>query len=330
MTDYDKASGEGTLRIRDLGTTVEYWVKPYYSSFWWTNLSFTVTANGSSTNYAVDFDGNAWVKVTSRTITSSQTTTFKLNTATGTSSLGGPTTHSVFLDRATVPPVPDPVTFSLLTDDTVRGTFTTTGDGGEPIDLWYIARHTSNTLTGATSFSAGSDRTIDFSGMTPGSTYYFWSRVHNSKGWSGWSAVRSVTMLRRPFAPSKPVLSNVDMMSLNIQSTDGANGGSAITLREFAYNTVNTTTGATIVTYDGNAPVTNLPPGRTLYFWTRTRNVYGISDWSPVASTTLIAGGTITDGGVVKRGVIWYNDAGVWRPCRPWGKVAGSWNKSAT
>lgn len=333
MVDYDKASGDGLLRIRDLGSVVEFWVKPAYSSFWWTDLDFNWTANGTTTAVKADFDGNAWKKVGSRTVSSSTTVTFKLLEATGTSSLGGPTTHSVEIDRGTVPPTPDPVVISLVTNTTLRTTFTDNGNGGVAIDLWQIARNTSNTVTGAQIISVGSDRLQDWTGLVSGTTQYFWARVHNAKGYSGWSSVRSVTMLRRPFPPSQPNLTSIEQTSLNVQATDGATGGSPITSREYRYGPDPSPlvgTGTTVV-YDGNAPAINLPPGRHLYFWARTINAYGASDWSPEAEVTLIAGATISDEfGVIRRAVPWVNVAGVWKVARPWGKIAGNWNKSAT
>ena len=326
MVDYDKASGLGTLRIRDLGSNIEFWAKPYYSDFWWDNLHFTSTTTASTNNHYVDFSGNSWVKVTTRTVSTSQTVTFKLVTATGTSSLGGPTTHSVYIDRATVPPAPDAPTVSNKTDTTMTVAFTNNGNGGDALDNWAIALST--TTTPSTTYYVGSDQRQDFTGLVPGQLYYMWSRVHNSKGWSGWSARTHTQMLRVPFAPTNLSLSNVEQQSLDMSFTDGNNGGAAVTSRQIAYNTSNTLTGATIISSDGSTHISGLLPGRRYYFWARTNNIIGNGNWSSAITTELIAGATITVGGVVKRAVPWVNDGGVWKVARPWVKAAGFWIES--
>lgn len=329
MADYDKASGLGTLRIRDLGSVIEFWVKPYYSDFWWEDLDFNWTANGTTTAVQVDFSGNAWKKVGSRTVTISTTVTFRLLEATGTSSLGGPTTHAVSISRGTIPQAPDPVTFSSKTATSLVASFTDNGNGGHVIDSRQIG-YAPNQPSGPTVIVA-SDGSTTISGLVAGQLYTFWARVHNSLGYSSWSSKSTVTMLRRPFPPSQPVLTLVEQTSLNIKATDGNNGGSAITARQFSYNTTNSHTGETVVDYDGDAPITGLSPGEKLYFWARTTNVYGTSDWSTGTQVTLIAGASVTDsGGVVRRAVPWVKVAGVWRVARPWGRLAGNWNKSAS
>lgn len=327
MTDYTKASGNGTLLIKDLGSTVEFWVKPYYSDFWWQNLSFTVTANGSSTNYAVDFSGNSWVKVTSRTISSSQTVTFKLNTATGTSSLGGPTTFSQYIDRGTAPPQPDAPTISSIGSTSVNASFTNNGNGGLALDNWAIAYSTGSTP--GTTIYPGSDQSGTISGLSPGTKYNFWSRVHNSKGWSAWSPAKSATTLRKPYAPTSIVVDQITQRSVRVAFTDPNNGGSSITSRSIAYNTSNTLTGATIISTDGNDTVSGLLPGRQYYFWVRANNAIGSGDWSGAVGALLVAGAFVAMAdGTTKRAVPWYNDAGTWKLIRPWSKSAGVWSQT--
>lgn len=110
MVDYDYSSGEGTLRIRDLGSTIEFWVRAGYTSFRWDGLDFSVTANGSTTQHSINYaTGADWQRVTTKTVTSTQTIGFRLLTATGTSSLGGPTTVSRVIDRGSVPSPPSAV-----------------------------------------------------------------------------------------------------------------------------------------------------------------------------------------------------------------------------
>lgn len=334
MVDYDKASGQGTLRIRDLGSTIEFWVKPYYSDFWWENLDFNWTANGTTTPKQWDFNGNTWQKIGAVTVTTSQTVTFRLLEATNTQSLGGPTTHSVVIDRGTVPPAPDPVVISLVTNTTLRTTFTDNGNGGVALDLWQVARNTSNTLTGAQIISVGSDKLQDWTGLVAGTTQYFWSRVHNAKGYSGWSAVRSVVMHSVPDPPTTPIVSEIEQTSAKVSSSMAEyNGGATVDGKEIGFGLSSagpqftiTLSGISFTTF--TVVITDLNPGEEYFFWARTHNTYGWSDWSNYTLIVLIAGARVKVGAVYKRAVPYVNVAGTWKVAQPWAKLAGIWKKT--
>lgn len=332
MTDYDYASGEGTLRLRDTGTVIEFWVKAGYTNFWWNGLDFSFTANGNTYPVSIDYSSGApWVKVGSASVSSSQTVYFRLLTATGTSSLAGPTTVSRYFDRGTVPDPPSVVSFSGLGSDRVTASFSDPADnGGLAITNRQIAYNTSNTVSGATFVT--SDKSTLITGLKPGTTYWFWARVYNSKGWSGYPAGRSVTTWRVPDAPSSVTYSNVKQNSVTTTFKANGNGGTSILDYQLAYNTSNTTTGATIVTppNSGVLTVTNLPPGQKLYFWARARNSVGYSAWSVVTSVTLIAGAYVVYNGVPTRAVPFVNVNGVWKVARPWSKNGDIWKESAT
>ena len=329
MTDYIGASGEGDLMIRDLGTTVEYWVRAGYSNFYWTNLSFTITANGSSTTYEIDYpSGGNWYKITSRTITSSQTTTLKLNTATGTSSLAGPTTFSKYLDRGTIPDPPSTPAISSITSTSVYATFNDAADnGGLTVDTRRIGYGTSSA---APQSFITSDRSTTITGLTPGTTYYFWAQTHNSKGWSAYSGRASAKTLKVPDAPSSVTLSSLTQVSVYGTFKANGNGGATITAYQIAYNTSNTTSGATIISSDGSTTITGLLPGTTYYFWARAQNSVGWSGWSAVSSTKTIAGAYVIYGGVPKPAVPYVRVGGVWKVARPWSRSGGIWKESAT
>jgi len=326
MVDYNFASGEGTLRIRDLGTTVEYWVQAGYSNFWWQNLSFNITANGSTSTVEIDYpSGGAWYKVASRSISTSQTTIFKLNTATGTNSLAGPTTASKFLDRGSVPDAPTTPSISSITSTSVFATFADGDNGGLAIDTRRIGYGTSSAAPQA---FITSDRSTTISGLTPGTTYYFWAQTHNSKGWSPYSGRSSAKTLKVPDAPSSVSLSAITQVSVYGTFKANGNGGATITAYQIARNTSNTLTGATIVSSDGSTTMTGLLPGRTYYFWARAQNSVGWGPWSVVSSAKTLAGAYVIYGGVPKAAVPYVKVDGVWKVARPWARNGGIWKES--
>lgn len=86
-----------------------------------------------------------------------------------------------------VPDAPDPAIISSPTQTSVVASFTDNGNGGSTILERQILRNTTNTTTGATAVSYTGVTTI--TGLQPATTYYFWTRVRNSAGWSPYSPV---------------------------------------------------------------------------------------------------------------------------------------------
>src|SRR4051812_13465365 len=116
MTDYTKSTGSsGTMMIRDTGSTVEFWLKAGAST-WAADMDYGWTVNGSTGTDQYNFvSGGSWQKLRSFSVSTDQTVTFRLF-ATGTSGLGGPTTFSVSIERASAPNAPSVPRFSGLTN----------------------------------------------------------------------------------------------------------------------------------------------------------------------------------------------------------------------
>lgn len=328
MVDYKKDTGSsGEMMIRDTGTNVEFWINSHNSSTFNHNLPWGYTVNGT-TNNSREFDygaGDDWQKLGSWNVTTDQTVTFRLFD-TGTSGFGGPTTLSHAIDRIQLPGKPSTPVISAITSTSMRVVWQSGTYGGEPPDLRQLARNTSNTVTGATIISVDGDTTV--TGLSPGTKYYFWGRTHNSKGYSVWSDVSSATTLRVPDAPDSPIVSTSTQTSVVASFTDNGNGGSTILERQIAYNTSNTTTGVTAVTYTGVMTIDGLQPGTLYYFWSRVRNSTGWGPYSAVVSQRTIAGAYFNDGGVWKEAVPYVKDGGTWKLARPWGRVAGVWKET--
>lgn len=90
----------------------------------------------------------------------------------------------------TVPPAPDPIGFYSTASTSITYAFRSQGTGGSKVLEWQIGYGTSPSKVHATIKSGG---TTTVTGLKPATTYYFWSRGRNAKGWGPWS----VRMSRR-------------------------------------------------------------------------------------------------------------------------------------
>jgi hypothetical protein len=326
MTDWTKTSGDsGTMMIRDTGTDVEFWFKAGHSSDWVNGLQFSYTAQGSTTTKTVNYPTGAdWLKIGERTVTTDQTVTFKLITDTSISGIGGPTTFSHAIERATIPSAPSRPVLSAVKSTSVVAVFTDGANGGAAINSRQIGYGTSST---STQFIVSSDGSTTITGLTPGTKYYFWARTHNAEGYSAWSPSANTTTLDTPDPPSTPLLSSVRSTSVDVAFTPNANGGATITGYQIGYGTSSTSV-TTTVSASSPQVVTGLTPGTVYYFFVRAQNSVGWGAWSAPASVRTIAGAYIQDGSTVKLAVPYVRDGGVWKVAEPWVRNVGVWKRT--
>jgi hypothetical protein len=326
MTDYKKASGDGEIMIRDTGTNIEFWAKPGYSSFYWDNMSWQSTINGNVDNHSYDWPSGstAYRKIATRAMTVSGTVSWKLNEATGTSSFAGPTTLTVSINRDTVPAAPDPVTFSSVTNNSLVASFTDNSNGGDAIDSRQLAYRIG--VNTGTLYSLSSDGSTAISGLTPGQKYFFYARVHNSLGWSGYSAVREVVMKNVPPAPGPVNFSNITQATVHAWFAGNGDGGSPVLEWRIGYGLTPAGPDGYLTGYD--LWITNLQAGRLYYFWSQGRNAYGWGPLSVPTSVQLLSGGYIKVGLVWKRCVPYVKVGGVWKVVEPQAKLVGNWRKA--
>lgn len=91
------------------------------------------------------------------------------------------------------PDAPTPVTFSEITQTSLRTQFSGQFDGGEPVDEWQLAYSLTNDPATATTLTANSGISY-LTDLSAGRQYYFWARGRNAVGWGPYSAVRVATL----------------------------------------------------------------------------------------------------------------------------------------
>lgn len=190
MTDYDKTGlgdyGRGTMRIRDNGSTVEFWIYVGWSGTSWGSVGWSWSSPNGSGSGSFGYPGGlAWVKVGTITVTSNGNVSWTVN-STGTSEFRGPHTQTVYISRATVPQAPTMIGIDQETHQSFRVRFSGNGDGGSGILEWQVGYGQSPSSV-QQSVGSGGTSTINTSYM-PGTKVYAWARGRNAVGWGPWSA----------------------------------------------------------------------------------------------------------------------------------------------
>lgn len=327
MTDWDKDTGAGgTMRIRDLGSAVEFWFKAGYSSDWYNGLDFSYTVDGDTTRKSINYPTGAdWYKVGSDTATYNQTVTFKLLTDTNISGIGGPATFTHTVTRDSAPSAPSTPTISGVKATSVVVTFKDSSNGGDAIDARQIRYDNNSDASSSTTVSSDGSTTI--SGLSSGTTYYFWARTHNSVGWSPWSGRASAKTQSVPTAPQAPLLSSITATTVDVSFYPNSDGGSAITAWQIGWGT---SSAAPTSTVSASSPqiLTGLTPGTTYYIFVRAQNSVGWSAWSKPTTMKTVAGAYIMVGSIWKLAIPYVNVGGTWKAAEAWSRSAGAWSRT--
>lgn len=229
---------------------------------------------------------------------------------------------------ATVPETPGPFAISSWTNVRVNGDADPGGNGGSPILQWQLAWGTKPTTADFVG-DLNTDGSGFVTGLTPGATYYFWNRQRNAVGWSKLSTPTKVTMKDAPDPPKSPVLLTRTQTSMSVLIAPNDNNGAPITNYKLVYGLSPTNSAGLLVNgTQAKFTLTNLDPGKTYYFWGRTTNIYGDSDWSVRSQINLLAGAWVKQGVTTwKRAVPYVKVGGNWVMVRPWVRSAGVWKE---
>ena len=325
MVDYKKATGAGgEMMIRDLGSTVEYWIKAGSDNTWFSSEGYSWTYNGSTGSGTYSYpQGGAWKKLRSFTVTTDQTVVFKIEDS-GTSGIGGPTTFSQFINRTSAPGKPGAWVVEQIWDTSIQGDTDSMPNGGIAIDQVQVRYSLSSSASSPLYYDPGTDGYGTITGLARKTKYYFWVRTHNSKGWSVWSSATSATTHDFPPAPTAVVPSELTQSTVKASFSSNGDGGSPVLEWQVGHST--DPAGPTAFqSGESGMTVTGLTAGAITYLWARGRNTYGWGDWSAVATAALVAGAWITYDGVQKRAVPYVKVDGVWRVAEVRVNIKGLW-----
>lgn len=232
-----------------------------------------------------------------------------------------------------VPPQPGPFVILTIFQTQVVGDSDPRGDGGSAIVQYQIGYGTNPNSPQLFDSSLGLDGSGTIDGLSQGTIYYFWARVRNASGWSPWSVRSSAHTKSVPGISGAPFTSpgSKTQTSITIRfNRTSWNGGGVVDTHTVGYSTdPEATVPSVLLTNDINDDTfefSGLNPGGRYYFWARTHNVYGNSEWSARTPIDLIAGAKVKDGTTWKRAVPYVRDGGVWKLARPWIRTVGFWN----
>lgn len=335
MTDYTHNTGSsGVMLIRDQGLAVEFWINAQNSTTWSDHIPWSWSVPWASSSGSFYYHPNSgWQRITTIQVGSSANVTFSLGN-TGTQGFGGPTNFTVFLNRSTVPPAPNGVTFSSVNSTSLHAVFTGNGDGGSGITAWQMG-YGINPGTPVTIINTY-DTTI--TGLSPGTTYYFWARGVNANGNGGWSVRTQVTTQKVPDTLAAPHISAIQPTAVTLDwSTFNASGINTpginipvTTQYDVGYDTnpAASPPGTTLSNVTDPYIVTGLSPGVVYYFQVRSKNSVGYSAWSERSSTRTIAAARVLVGSTWKLAVPYVKVSGVWKLAVPWVRSAGVWKET--
>lgn len=324
MTDYDQfIGGSTTLRIRDTGSNVEFWIRTGPQTY-----NYQQPWNGRINNSELGprtfrmLTGGQWQYIDAWRIDYDQDVRFTIVN----SGLGFPTYDFwQHITRTTPPGPPSLYAADAVSSTHIRVKFHDGYDGGSAIVERQVGYGTNP--NNVQNFWDAPSRDVTIGPFNPGTKVYFWARARNAIGWGEWSNRGEDTTFRNPNAPYPVTFTDVAQRSVRTKFEDRSGG--EVLERQIGYGLDANTPALFANDISGENFVTGLDAAKTYYFWARTRNSVGWSAWSDRSQVTLIAGARVMYGGVWKRAIPYVRVGGVWKVARPWVKTAGEWKESS-
>lgn len=325
MADYTvNISGSTTLMIRDTGGNVEFWIRTGSQS--WNNeqpWSFFANGGESGIRHFRLLRGGAWQKLGEVWVGYDQDVRFTVYD----SGLGFPTYNFwQHIGRTTVPGAPTIHQTYAISASHIKVQFAAGYDGGTPVVEWSIGFGANPNYPEAYWPSNGDS---DVGPFVSGTRVYFWARGRNAIGWGAWSNRTEATTWRVPDAPQAVTFDDLAQTSVTTRFVDRSNGGTEILERQLGYSQNSTAAVSFAGNFSGVNSLSNLSPGKTYYFWARSRNSVGWGPWSEKQVLNLIAGARVFVDGQWKRAVPYVKVDGAWKVVRPWVKAAGVWKETS-
>lgn len=197
----------GYIEIVDDGSAVHFYVGGGYPSTNFGSCSWWGSVNGVGVGGTFGYPAGAGrVWIASYVAYGSQTVSFGIGD-TGTSGMGGPTSMSLFVSRATRPNPPR-VTgtdcgLDMISRTGMRFRFRWNGDGGSPITSYAYQCSTRADFADVGWAAAPNSGDLIRSDLVPGATYYWRVRAQNAVGVSDPSATISAATLPAGFLGGK-------------------------------------------------------------------------------------------------------------------------------
>lgn len=199
MPDYDKSTGtRGTMRIRDTGSVVEFWLKSSSESVFTYGKGWSYTSPNGNGSGEYDYPtGAEWKKIGQKTVTDSGKVTFTIEYS-GASYFGGPTTLSVNISREEKPGAPSGLSETKIGHTTASFAWSNGGalNGGDFIE--YQIQVASTPQSGSGNFTGTVEvtnttksKSYNTTALSPGVVYDWHVRQRTSWGWSDWSGIAS-------------------------------------------------------------------------------------------------------------------------------------------
>jgi Fibronectin type III domain/Receptor L domain len=260
---------------------------------WYNNQSFAIKGVGRLSRLGDSFSGDADNPRLSNFVftLSSPYDQKQLTSVTFTKNQGGIAVVLAMTGLVNkIPSIPEALAATNVTTSSFTANWNPVPDVTNYVIDVSLDANFSTLLSGYDNLSSGNQQSLDVTGLSPNTTYYYRVRANNSEGTSGNSAV--ITVLTLDLIPDAPTA----LDATNITSTGfTANWNLVANAANYLIDVSDNVTFNTLMPgYDNrdvgdvmSFNVTGLPNGQIYYYRVRARNISGVSPSSNIISVGL-------------------------------------------